>query len=164
MPDLDVAQPLADANPRISVVIAHYNYGEYVGDAIESVLAQSRPAHEIIVVDDGSTDNSAQVLDRYKDLITLYRQDNAGVSSARNTGIRHASGEWIALLDSDDMWEPDLLATYARATRDYPQAGMIAMGRRIISADGKKPTTSRHHLPQLRNSPPGVCCRETRAR
>ena len=94
---------------RVSVVIPVYNLGDCVARALESVLAQTRRPDEIIVVDDGSTDRTAQELEKYKDRIRYLRQDNAGVSVARNHAIRAARCEWIAFLDGDDEWMPGYL-------------------------------------------------------
>jgi len=91
---------------RVSVVIPAYNAGEYLTRTIDSVLGQTRRANEVIVVDDGSTDNTAEVSARYGDKVKYIRQENAGASVARNTGIQAASYEWIAFLDGDDQWEP----------------------------------------------------------
>jgi glycosyltransferase involved in cell wall biosynthesis len=96
--------------PAVSVIIPTYNRAYCVGEAIESVLAQSLREREIIVVDDGSTDETFAVVQRYGDAVRYLRQSNAGVSAARNTGIRQARGEYIAFLDSDDEWLPDKLA------------------------------------------------------
>ena len=89
---------------KISVVIPAYNAGKYIGRTIDSVLAQTRLADEIIVVDDGSTDNTAEVIRRYGEKVKYIHQANAGASAARNTGIKAACGEWIAFLDGDDEW------------------------------------------------------------
>jgi hypothetical protein len=102
-------QTAQDKAFRISVVIPAYNAGRYLARAIDSVLAQSRPADEIIVVDDGSSDNTPDVAARYAGRICFIRQGNAGASVARNTGIEAASGEWIAFLDADDEWLPEKL-------------------------------------------------------
>jgi len=92
---------------RVSALIPTYNRREHVCRAIDSVLAQTMPVDEIIVVDDGSTDDSAEMIrSRYGQRITVIRQENAGVSAARNRGIREAQGKWIAFLDSDDVWFP----------------------------------------------------------
>lgn len=88
----------------ISVIIPAYNAKEYVGRAIDSVLAQTRPADEIIVVDDGSTDNTAEVIKSYGSKVCFIHQENGGASVARNTGIEAATGQWIAFLDADDEW------------------------------------------------------------
>ncbi|MBL7215323.1 MAG: glycosyltransferase [Phycisphaerae bacterium] len=91
----------------ISTVIPVYNNERFVGRAIESVLKQTVPAHEIVVVDDGSTDGTADVVRSFGEKVTLIQQSNAGVSAARNTGIQAAKGNWIAFLDSDDEWLPE---------------------------------------------------------
>lgn len=93
----------------VSAVIPAYNAGKYVGRAIESVLAQTHKPDEIIVVDDGSTDDTAEVVQRFGDAVRFIRQVNAGASIARNTGIEAATSEWIAFLDADDEWLPDKL-------------------------------------------------------
>lgn len=90
---------------KISVIIPTYNRAQHVGNAIESVLNQTLPVHEIIVVDDGSTDDTRVVLERFGEKIRYIHQDNGGVASARNVGIVAATGDWIAFLDSDDVWK-----------------------------------------------------------
>ena len=93
----------------VTAVIPVYNGQEYVGRAIESILAQSRAADEIIVVDDGSTDGTADVVRSFGDKVIFIQQENAGASVARNAGIKAAGSEWIAFLDADDEWLPDKL-------------------------------------------------------
>lgn len=95
------------SDPLVSVVIPTYNYGRYVCDAVDSALAQTYPNIEVIVVDDGSTDDTRQRLQRYRSKIRYIYQDNRGPGAARNTAIRAARGEWIALLDADDTWAED---------------------------------------------------------
>ncbi len=85
-------------NPTVAVIIPTFNRAHCVGEAIQSVLDQTVPADEIIVIDDGSTDNTAEVLAGFGDRITVIRQPNAGVSAARNAGIARATSEWIAFL------------------------------------------------------------------
>lgn len=108
--------------PRFSVVIPTYNRRRFVVKAIDSVLNQTCRDCEIIVVDDGSTDGTAAMLEPYCQAITLLRQENAGVSVARNAGIRATTGEWIAFLDSDDEWTPEYLATQLRHIGEHPEA------------------------------------------
>jgi glycosyltransferase involved in cell wall biosynthesis len=99
--------------PRFSVIIPAYNSEATLARALDSVLAQSYPAQEIIVVDDGSTDGTADVAARYGDKLRYMHQDNAGVSSARNNGARIARGDWLAFLDADDWYYPDRLRLHA---------------------------------------------------
>lgn len=95
---------------KISAVIPAYNAERFVADAIESILSQTVPVDEIIVVDDGSTDKTAEVASRFE-RTRVIRQANAGQGAARNTGIKAASGEWIAFLDADDVWLPEKMAS-----------------------------------------------------
>ncbi len=100
--------------PTVAVIIPTYNRGHCVGEAIESVLDQTVPADEIIVVDDGSTDNTPEVLAGFGDRIIVISQVNRGVSAARNAGIARATSEWITFLDSDDVWYPNRISTLLR--------------------------------------------------
>jgi glycosyltransferase involved in cell wall biosynthesis len=105
---------------RISVIIPAYNAVAYIERAIQSVLAQTRPAEEIIIINDGSTDNTAKVLQRYEGQIRIIHQSNAGVSAARNAGIRAATGDWIAFLDADDEWLPEKLQLQSELLIRHP--------------------------------------------
>ena len=93
----------------VSVVIPAYNSAEYLPRTIDSVLAQTLPADEIIIVDDGSTDNTKEVVEKYSEKVRYIYQENAGASAARNTGIKAANSQWIAMLDADDEWTTDKL-------------------------------------------------------
>ncbi len=95
-----------DSTKLISVIIPTYNRAGCVGDAIDSALNQTYPHVEVLLIDDGSTDDTASLASRYGDRIRYIRQDNKGVSAARNLGISEAAGRWIAFLDSDDEWHP----------------------------------------------------------
>lgn len=99
-----------EPSPLVSVVIPTYNRAHMLKDAIDSVLAQTYPNFELLVVDDGSTDDTQALLESYGRRIIAIHQSNKGVSAARNRGIRSASGELIAFLDSDDYWRPEKLA------------------------------------------------------
>jgi glycosyltransferase involved in cell wall biosynthesis len=96
--------------PKVSVIIPTYNRAAFVGKAVESVLNQTFKDYEVIVVDDGSTDDTCSVLAQYRNRIRYLHQKNAGVSAARNTGVKLAASEWIAFLDSDDEWSDRYLA------------------------------------------------------
>jgi glycosyltransferase involved in cell wall biosynthesis len=104
----------------VSAVIPAYNAAEYLGRTIDSVLAQSRTADEIIIVDDGSTDNTADVASAYGEKVKYIHQENAGASAARNTGINAASCEWIAFLDGDDEWYPQKLQVQMELLKRNP--------------------------------------------
>ena len=104
--------------PLVSVIIPNYNHAQYVGDAIRSVLAQTYRNYEIIVVDDGSTDNSRETVSQFDDQVQYIYQKNAGLSAARNTGIKASKGSLIGVLDADDMYEPDYLSTLVSALQE----------------------------------------------
>lgn len=141
---------------RFSVVIPNYNNGATLARAIDSVLAQSWPAHEIIVIDDGSKDNSADVAAGYGDRVRYVRQANAGVSAARNHGARLATGTWLAFLDADDIYLPERLAAHADwiardpgldflfADQDYRQPDDTPLQTSIDSCAAGRSLLARH--------------------
>lgn len=110
--------------PTVAVIIPTYNRAHCVGEAIQSVLDQTVPADEIIVIDDGSTDNTPEVLSAFGDRIVVITQPNAGVSAARNAGIARATSEWIAFLDSDDIWYPNRIEVLQRDVHAVQDAGV----------------------------------------
>jgi len=99
--------------PRFSIIMPAYNDEEYIGQAVESVLNQTYQSFELIVIDDGSTDNTPAAISRFREhpRVKIICQKNGGTAAARNTGLRLASGEYIGFLDSDDFYTPDRLAT-----------------------------------------------------
>lgn len=109
----------------ISLVIPTYNRGALIADTIDSALAQHMPFAEIIVVDDGSTDDTAAVLARFGERITVIRVQNGGVQRARNAGVRAATTPWIALCDSDDLLSPDYCATLIRGLERDPACDAV---------------------------------------
>lgn len=113
----------------MSAVIPAYNYGRYVSQAVDSVLAQTQPNIECIVVDDGSTDDTRERLASYGRRIEYIHQPNSGLSAARNTGIRHARGEWIAFLDADDWWHPEKTAVQFEAVASLPDISYFGSPR-----------------------------------
>jgi glycosyltransferase involved in cell wall biosynthesis len=110
-----MATPSMQEEVQITAVIPTYNRGHIVGRAIESVLAQEYPPSEIILVDDGSLDNTRNTIESYGESVRYVYQTNAGVSVARNRGVKEAKFEWIAFLDSDDYWRPDHLKRMVNA-------------------------------------------------
>ena len=130
---------------EISVVIPLYNKAAEIERTLRSVLAQSVQPREIIVVDDGSTDGSGEIVERMASpLVRLVRQQNAGVSAARNKAISLASGRWVALLDGDDRWCEDYLLTMAQLIERYPDCGAygsafyVDNGGELVVADTPK--------------------------
>ncbi len=122
---------------NISVIIPLYNKVAEIELTLRSVLSQSLSPREIIIVDDGSTDGSAEVVERLASpLVRLIRQQNMGVSAARNRAMQEATGEWVALLDGDDMWCPDYLATVATMIERWPGCG--AYGTGFFIDDGER--------------------------
>jgi glycosyltransferase involved in cell wall biosynthesis len=125
--------------PLFTVLIDTYNYGRYIEDAVRSVLAQNFAAElvEILVVDDGSTDDTAERLKQFGTAIRYLRKSNGGQASAFNYGFAKARGEFIALLDADDAWLPDKLKTIYDALQQDPRTGMIYHRLYLWSEDGE---------------------------
>ena len=120
---------------ELVVVIPTYNYGKYVSAAVESVLVQSREPDAIVVVDDGSTDDTAQDVAEFGDRVRYIRQENAGVSAARNRGVAESTGELIAFMDADDTWEPTKLERQAEIFERDPEVGLVHCGMREFDSD-----------------------------
>jgi len=130
---------MASDSARISVVIPVFNQAVLICRAVESVLQQTVPAHEIIIVDDGSTDATQQSVTRLAagcDRIKYFHQANRGVSIARNRGIQEADGEWVAFLDADDHWRPSLLSNARAEMRANPDVQFIHVRRSNLFPDG----------------------------
>lgn len=122
-------------NPRFSVIVPLYNKAPYVRKALESIVPQTYHDFELIIVDDGSTDNSAAICEEYlkdkfetinlKHEIRLLRQPNSGVAVARNNGVKASNGEYVCFLDADDWWEPTFLEEVDKLITEYPDAGIF---------------------------------------
>ena len=126
------------SSPRISVVIPTYNRSKVVRNALESVFSQTYPAAEIIVVDDGSKDDTREVLASYGNRIKAISQENGGLSAARNTGIQAASSEWVAFLDDDDEHVPERLAIAAETIGIHPDIDVHATNTALVNSDGSE--------------------------
>lgn len=111
--------------PRFSVIIPTYNRAALLREALESVFAQTFTDYEVIVVDDGSADDTPAVIASYGDRVRFYRQENSGPGAARNLGIQNAAGEYVAFLDSDDLWFPWTLSSYHAVIEACDKPGFI---------------------------------------
>jgi glycosyltransferase involved in cell wall biosynthesis len=120
----------------VSVVIPNYNYSQYISEAVKSALSQTYKTIEVIVVDDGSTDESLEELGKFGDQIKVIAQTNAGVSAARNAGVQASSGEYIAFLDADDIWEPEKIERQMGAF-GHAGVGIVHVGVTDINEKGE---------------------------
>jgi glycosyltransferase involved in cell wall biosynthesis len=126
-----------EMKPLVSAIIPNYNYARYVGEAVESALGQTYPNIEVIVVDDGSTDNSLEVLEQYRDRVKIVRQENSGVCAARNRGVAESKGEYIAFLDADDIWLPEKVFVQIRELHTSDKAVFTNCGMQLINVEGE---------------------------
>jgi glycosyltransferase involved in cell wall biosynthesis len=131
-------------SPQVSVVIPTFNRAWCLREALDSVLAQDFRGFELIVVDDGSTDDTPQMLGAYGESIRLLRQENRGVSAARNAGVAAAQGDLIAFLDSDDIWLPGKLARQVEFFRRHPEALICQTEERWVK-NGRRVNPGRRH-------------------
>jgi glycosyltransferase involved in cell wall biosynthesis len=120
----------------VSVVIPVFNGEKYLRQAIRSALEQTLPPHEVIVVDDGSTDSSREIASSFGSAVICLSQDHKGASAARNLAAANSTGDWIAYLDADDYWLPGKLARQAAAIQASPDAGLVYTGRTELYPDG----------------------------
>jgi len=127
--------------PNVSVIIPTYKRANLVSQAIESVLAQTYTDYEIIVINDGSPDNTKEVLDEFEDKITTIHQENQGVASARNAGIRAAQGRYIAFLDDDDLWLPNKLEKQIPYLESDPNIALVYSDMFCFDEQGVFPDT-----------------------
>lgn len=134
-----------------SVIIPLYNKADYISDTLKSVLAQTYKNFEVIIVDDGSSDNSLAVVKEITDpRLKVISQNNSGVSAARNNGIAVAKGRWIAFLDADDIWLPNHLRTLLEISKRYPNTGMIATGHKLLKKDSIKYNLQPKEQPKIK--------------
>ncbi|MGK7898920.1 MAG: glycosyltransferase [Xenococcus sp. (in: cyanobacteria)] len=126
-----------ELTPKVSVIIPTYNSALYLGEAIDSVLNQTYTNYEIIVIDDGSTDHTVELLEPYQDKVHYFYQENQGVSAARNQGIALAKGELIAFLDADDIFMPHKLEKQVAVFEEQSDLGIVNSGYRLIRENGE---------------------------
>ncbi|MCB0088923.1 MAG: glycosyltransferase family 2 protein, partial [Caldilineaceae bacterium] len=146
---------IVKVQPDFSIIVPAYNQARYLGATIESVLIQEYERFELLVVDDGSTDNTQRIAKSFVDHRLRYlHQPNAGLSAARNTGIAHATGRYLIFLDSDDFLEPSALLYHKQAFARNPKLGVSVGGWRFVNPKGRaitdaKAAPSQLDLPQL---------------
>ena len=121
----------------VSVIIPLYNARDVIGKTIESVLAQTWRDYELIIIDDGSTDESSKVIEHFGSRIRYIRQENSGVAAARNRGIAESAGVYVALLDHDDLWHPMKLEKQVHLLEDRPEVGMVVTDVAHVDLDGR---------------------------
>jgi glycosyltransferase involved in cell wall biosynthesis len=145
----------ADPAVVVSALIPTYNRREYVGRAIDSVLKQTLPVKELIVLDDGSTDGTAELIQsRFSNSVRLIRQTNQGVSAARRRLIQEATGDWVAFLDSDDEWTLDRNRLFIEAVKSVPQKVAWIFGDlRLVEDSGDEETLFQKFGLRLQRSP-----------
>jgi glycosyltransferase involved in cell wall biosynthesis len=110
----------------VSVVIAAFNMGRYLPETLESVFAQSYANYEVIVVNDGSTDDTVSQAAKHRSRVSLIERPHEGLGPARNAGLARSRGDFVAFLDADDLWDPDALRTQVEVARQNPESGLIA--------------------------------------
>ena len=125
--------------PLVSVIIPAYNSGPYLAETLDSVLCQTYRCREVIIVDDGSTDDTPERVELYRSSVVYIRQGNSGAGAARNAGLQAASGDYIAFLDHDDLWLPEKLEIQLEVAAKHPESGLVVCdgvefdGERILS-------------------------------
>lgn len=117
---------------RLSVVIPTYNRADLLGETLESVFAQSVACAEVIVIDDGSTDGTPEIVRPWAKRLTYVRQENRGVAAARNHGLTRSQCEWVTFLDSDDLWTAEKVSKDRAAWRRFPEAQVLFSGKRVL--------------------------------
>src|SRR3989338_7627565 len=124
-------------NSKVSVIIPTYNSAKYLKEAITSVICQTYSNIEIIVIDDGSTDNMKEVVASFGDRIHYRYQENCGAAAARNHGLKLTQGNYIAFLDADDVWKPEKIQKHVNYLYSHPDIAMVLTDMEFINEDGK---------------------------
>jgi glycosyltransferase involved in cell wall biosynthesis len=126
-------------NKLLSIIIPCYNVEEFIAEAVESALSQTYPNKEVVVVNDGSTDNSLKVLSRFGDQIRIITKKNGGLSSARNTGVLYSGGEYVMFLDADDIISPESAQAKIDILESNPDVGLVVGRHEVLTEDGLEP-------------------------
>jgi teichuronic acid biosynthesis glycosyltransferase TuaG len=134
-------------HPKVSVIIPVYNQERYVGECVESVLGQDYPNLEVIVVDDGSTDGTARILEGFDDRIHYIRQDNRGAAAALNVGLRAAAGALVGWLSADDLYLPGKIRAQVEKMMREPEVALVYTDWIMIDGEGRKLRTFRAACP-----------------
>jgi glycosyltransferase involved in cell wall biosynthesis len=144
---------------KVSVILPVYNVEAYIQQTVESVLNQTYQDFELLIVDDGSSDRSIELCQQYRDpRIRILRQQNRGLAGARNTGIRHATGDYVALLDGDDLWLPEKLERHVQHLERSPTVGVSFSRSTFIDEQGKP--LGIYQMPRMTDiAPEHVFCR-----
>ncbi len=124
--------------PEVSVIIPVYNHERFIGECVESVLAQDFPSLEVIVVDDGSTDGTPDILRYYRNEIRYIRQENRGCAAALNVGVKAARGDYVAWLSSDDVFLPGKIRAQMDVFREREEVVLVYTDFRIIDSEGRR--------------------------
>jgi glycosyltransferase involved in cell wall biosynthesis len=135
----ELLKPKPAGELRAAALVNHYNYGKYVGAAVDSALAQTRPLHEVVVVDDGSDPAERNILReicRGQDNVELVEKENGGQLSCFQTGLDHLDSDVVFFLDADDEWEPDYVERVMQIYRERPDIGFVACSQRLMFSDG----------------------------
>ncbi len=142
------------ARPKVSIIIPAYNVEAYIAAAVDSALAQTYPNVEVVVVDDGSTDGTAEILAGYGDRIVVVTQPNGGLAAARNSGLRAATGDIFGLLDGDDIWLPERLDRMVDLLESRPDLGLVTSDSWLM--EDFTPTTKRSYPDRRRRPVPAT--------
>lgn len=137
MTEISERDPSTIRRPRVDVIINNFNYATYLASAIDSALSQSYPATRVIVVDDGSTDDSVEIIRSYGERITAVVKDNGGQASAMNAGMSAVDGDVVIFLDADDMLEPEAAARIAGEFSTHPDLARVHYRLRVMDAGGR---------------------------
>lgn len=137
--------------PPVTVLLDNYNYARFLPEALESALAQTWRGAQVVVVDDGSTDESREVLERYRGRVEVILKENGGQGSAFNAGFAAARGDWIFLLDADDRWEPDRVARVMARLTGLEDVALVRNRLRVERSGRPAPLLGRH-VPPIRRA------------